>query len=73
MLASEGTPPVAAGRHSVTTQGSQIMLKRILGATLMVALLGTASIAADAKPTDPQIAYIAYTAGQIDVGFPGEH
>ncbi|MBY5795122.1 hypothetical protein AB9F35_00325 [Rhizobium leguminosarum] len=49
------------------------MLKRILGATLMVASLGTASIAADAKPTDPQIAYIAYTAGQIDVGFPGEH
>lgn len=43
------------------------MLKRILGATLMAAALGTASIAADAKPTDPQIAHIAYTAGQIDV------
>ncbi|AXA42902.1 hypothetical protein DLJ82_5341 (plasmid) [Rhizobium leguminosarum] len=43
------------------------MLKRILGATLMAASLGTASIAADAKPTDPQIAHIAYTAGQIDV------
>jgi putative membrane protein len=43
------------------------MLKRILGATLMAASLGTASIAADAKPTDPQIARIAYTAGQIDV------
>ena len=43
------------------------MLKQILGATLMTALLGTASIAADAKPTDPQIAHIAYTAGQIDV------
>lgn len=58
---------VAAGRHSVTTQGRQIMLKRILGATLMAASLGTASIAADTKPTDPQIAHIAYTAGQIDV------
>ncbi|AGS26124.1 DUF4142 domain-containing protein [Rhizobium lentis] len=43
------------------------MLKRILGATFIAASLGTASIAADAKPTDPQIAHIAYTAGQIDV------
>ncbi|ANK88979.1 MULTISPECIES: DUF4142 domain-containing protein [Rhizobium] len=43
------------------------MFKRILGATFIAALLGTASIAADAKPTDPQIAHIAYTAGQIDV------
>ncbi|MBY3238396.1 DUF4142 domain-containing protein [Rhizobium laguerreae] len=43
------------------------MSKRILGATLMAASLGTASIAADAKPTDPQIAHIAYTAGQFDV------
>ncbi|MBX5160709.1 MULTISPECIES: DUF4142 domain-containing protein [unclassified Rhizobium] len=43
------------------------MLKQILGATLLAASLGTASIAADAKPTDPQIAHIAYTAGQIDV------
>ncbi|MGZ2426658.1 hypothetical protein ACVIRM_005682 [Rhizobium laguerreae] len=30
------------------------MLKRFLGATLMVASLGTASIAADAKSTDPR-------------------
>ncbi|MGO7800560.1 hypothetical protein ACC710_37055, partial [Rhizobium ruizarguesonis] len=37
---------VAAGRHSVTKQGRQMMLKRILGATLMAASLGTASIAA---------------------------
>ncbi|MBX4968967.1 DUF4142 domain-containing protein [Rhizobium binae] len=43
------------------------MLKRMLGATCIAAALGTASIAADAKPTDPQIAHIAYTAGQIDV------
>ncbi|MBX4936002.1 DUF4142 domain-containing protein [Rhizobium binae] len=43
------------------------MLKRMLAATCIAAALGTASIAADAKPTDPQIAHIAYTAGQIDV------
>ncbi|MBX4891451.1 DUF4142 domain-containing protein [Rhizobium bangladeshense] len=43
------------------------MFKRILGATFIAASLGTASIAADVKPTDPQIAHIAYTAGQIDV------
>ena len=41
------------------------MLKQILAATLMAALAG-ATAAAD-KPTDPQIAHIAYTAGQIDV------
>ncbi|GGD87044.1 hypothetical protein CO662_15580 [Rhizobium anhuiense] len=43
------------------------MLKEILGAALMAASISTASIAADSKPTDPQIAHIAYTAGQIDV------
>ncbi|MBY3595633.1 DUF4142 domain-containing protein [Rhizobium bangladeshense] len=43
------------------------MFKRILGATFIAASLGAASIAADAKPTDPQIAHIAYTAGQIDI------
>ena len=43
------------------------MLKGILGAALMAASISTASIAADPKPTDPQIAHIAYTAGQIDV------
>jgi len=43
------------------------MLKGILAAALMAASISTASIAADPKPTDPQIAHIAYTAGQIDV------
>ncbi|MDC9837182.1 MULTISPECIES: DUF4142 domain-containing protein [Rhizobium] len=43
------------------------MLKPILGTALLAASLGTASMAADAKPTDPQIAHIAYTAGHIDV------
>ncbi|MBY5438827.1 DUF4142 domain-containing protein [Rhizobium leguminosarum] len=43
------------------------MLKRILGATFIAASLATASVAADAKPTDPQIVHVAYTAGQIDV------
>jgi putative membrane protein len=43
------------------------MLKRVLVAAAMAASLGTAAMAADAKPTDPQIAHIAYTAGQIDV------
>ncbi|WP_411196638.1 DUF4142 domain-containing protein [Rhizobium sp.] len=43
------------------------MLKPILGTGLLAASLGTASMATDAKPTDPQIAHIAYTAGQIDV------
>src|SRR5262245_28988066 len=38
-------------------------------AAIPVALFMTWSMAAaqDAKPTDPQIAHIAYTAGQIDI------
>ncbi|WP_087002301.1 DUF4142 domain-containing protein [Rhizobium sullae] len=43
------------------------MLKRILAATFFAASLATGAMADDAKPTDPQIAHVAYTAGQIDV------
>jgi putative membrane protein len=42
------------------------MFKRLLTATAMAAALATAAFAAD-KPTDPQIAHIAYTAGEIDI------
>jgi putative membrane protein len=42
------------------------MIKTIIAATFMAACLSTGAMAADA-PTDPQIAHIAYTAGQIDV------
>src|SRR5262245_25268252 len=45
------------------------MHKTAIGALTGAILLATAAGAADqaAKPTDPQIAHIAYTAGQIDV------
>ncbi|TCU11755.1 DUF4142 domain-containing protein [Rhizobium sullae] len=43
------------------------MLKRILAATVFAASLAASAMADDAKPTDPQIAHVAYTAGQIDV------
>jgi putative membrane protein len=39
---------------------------RIAGA-LAIALAFSGARAQDAKPTDPQIAHIAYTAGQIDI------
>jgi len=42
------------------------MLKQIFAATA-IALLGMAGHAVAADVTDPQIAHIAYTAGQIDV------
>ncbi|MFS8047667.1 DUF4142 domain-containing protein [Rhizobium sp. BR 314] len=42
------------------------MFKKLLAATAMAATLATTAIAAD-KPTDPQIAHIAYTAGEIDI------
>jgi putative membrane protein len=41
---------------------------RIAGALAALLLAaGVASAQGDAKPTDPQIAHIAYTAGQIDI------
>ena len=40
---------------------------RIAIATFAALALGTAAIAAEPKPTDPEIAHIAYTAGLIDV------
>jgi putative membrane protein len=45
------------------------MHKIVIGALSGALLFATAALAADqaAKPTDPQIAHIAYTAGQIDV------
>lgn len=42
------------------------MLKLTLAATFTAAFMSTAAVAAD-DVTDPQIAHIAYTAGQIDV------
>ena len=45
------------------------MYRTIAVATCVVAALGFAStiVARAAKPTDPQIAHIAYTAGQLDI------
>jgi putative membrane protein len=42
------------------------MIRNIVIATLLAFGLGSVAVAADA-PTDPQIAHIAYTAGQIDI------
>ena len=42
------------------------MFKGLFTAAAMAVSLTTASYAAD-KPTDPQIAHIAYTAGEIDI------
>jgi putative membrane protein len=45
-----------------------MMFIRIAGAlAAMVIATGTASAQGGAKPTDPQIAHIAYTAGQLDI------
>jgi putative membrane protein len=42
------------------------MIRKLIVATLLALGLAGAAAAADA-PTDPQIAHIAYTAGQIDI------
>ena len=43
------------------------MVVRLNAAIAAVCLLSSAAIAQGAKPTDPQIAHIAYTAGVIDI------
>ena len=48
-------------------QEYKIMFVRLSAAIAAVSLLGGAALAQGAKPTDPQIAHIAYTAGVIDI------
>jgi putative membrane protein len=43
------------------------MFVRLSAAIAAVSLLSSAALAQGAKPTDPQIAHIAYTAGVIDI------
>ena len=43
------------------------MFVRLSAAIAAISLLSGAAFAQGAKPTDPQIAHIAYTAGQIDI------
>jgi putative membrane protein len=43
------------------------MLVRPSAAIAALSILGSAALAQGAKPTDPQIAHIAYTAGVIDI------
>ena len=43
------------------------MILRISAAIVTIGLLGGPALAQGAKPTDPQIAHIAYTAGVIDI------
>jgi putative membrane protein len=48
-------------------QECQTMFVRLSAAIAAVSLLSSAALAQGAKPTDPQIAHIAYTAGVIDI------
>ena len=43
------------------------MFVRMSAAIAALSILGSAALAQGAKPTDPQIAHIAYTAGVIDI------
>src|SRR5947208_8260656 len=43
------------------------MFVRLSAAIAALSILGSAAVAQAAKPTDPQIAHIAYTAGVIDI------
>src|SRR5881392_4368301 len=55
------------GLRPPAPQECQIMFVRLSAAVAAVSLLSGAAMAQGAKPTDPQIAHIAYTAGVIDI------
>src|SRR3954471_14447174 len=55
-------PAARAGAKGVSD-----MFVRLSAAIAALSLLGSAALAQGAKPTDPQIAHIAYTAGVIDI------
>src|SRR5947208_4513927 len=55
------------GLRPPAPQECQIMFVRLSAAIAAVSLLSGAAFAQGAKPTDPQIAHIAYTAGVIDI------
>src|SRR5204863_134521 len=55
------------GLRPPAPQECQIMFVRLSAAIAAVSLLSSAALAQGAKPTDPQIAHIAYTAGVIDI------
>src|SRR6185369_11605456 len=52
---------------SPAPQECQMMFVRLSVAVAAASLLSGAALAQAAKPTDPQIAHIAYTAGVIDI------
>jgi putative membrane protein len=58
-----------ADRLASPAKGNIKLKSIVIGALLGTLMFATAAVAADqaAKPTDPQIAHIAYTAGQLDI------
>jgi hypothetical protein len=61
-----------AHSNAIRSSGGKIrsnsMLVRLSTATAVICILSGAALAQGAaKPTDPQIAHIAYTAGQLDI------
>jgi putative membrane protein len=54
-------------RHWFRATGVSDMFVRLSAAIAALSLLTGAALAQGAKPTDPQIAHIAYTAGVIDI------
>ena len=57
----------AGAASRAAPQECQIMFVRLSAAIAALSLLSGAAMAQAAKPTDPQIAHIAYTAGVIDI------
>src|SRR3954470_8245133 len=53
--------------HPAAPEGRTNMFARLTTAAAACLLLSGAAFAQGAKPSDPQIAHIAYTAGQLDI------
>src|SRR3954463_4585574 len=53
--------------YAAAPQECQTMFVRLSAAIAAVSLVSGAALAQGAKPADPQIAHIAYTAGVIDI------
>jgi putative membrane protein len=54
-------------RRSTNPKGKTMYRTTAIAACVAAGLASAGAIAAAAKPTDPQIAHIAYTAGQLDI------
>src|SRR4051812_13660073 len=60
-------PPILPRQYSMREGKIMKKIASLLGAAVLLGSMSGAVAAEGAKPTDPQIAHIAYTAGVLDI------